>query len=78
MKGGIIPLYYPYHSHHLPHNLQHETLTVVEPWVKHGIKEAHAISLEHALREAASVTYLIGKGYHPTVAHQIVESWWHK
>lgn len=58
-------------------NLMQETLAVVEPWVRNGLIEAQAISTEHALREAAAVTYLIGKGYYPQVAHQIVESWWH-
>ncbi|OAB34704.1 hypothetical protein PMSM_12705 [Paenibacillus macquariensis subsp. macquariensis] len=60
-----------------PHNLKHETLMTVEPWVKHGLWEAQCISVEHALREAAAVSYLIGRGYHPHHAHQIVESWWH-
>ena len=66
---------YPAYSHF--HNLMQETLTTVEPWVRHGLLEAQAISTEHALREATAVTYLIGKGYYPHVAHQIVESWWH-
>jgi hypothetical protein len=57
--------------------LRDETLTIVEPWVRHGLWEAQAISLEHALREVAAVSYLIGRGYYPAVAHQIVESWWH-
>lgn len=61
-----------------PNNLMHETLQAVEPWVQNGLKEAHTISVEHALREAAAVSYLIGKGCPPKLAHQIVESWWHK
>jgi hypothetical protein len=71
------------YSHHLHHpyshqdNLMYETLTVVEPWVQHGLEEAQAISVEHALREAAAITYLVGIGYHPHQAHCIVESWWH-
>lgn len=75
------PYSYPHHSY--PHecsetqHLKMETLQTVEPWVQNGLKEAHCISVEHALREAAAVSYLIGKGYDPTVAHQIVESWWH-
>ncbi len=69
--------YYSYPTYSLPHNLKYETLTVVEPWVRHGLQEAYAISTEHALREATAITYLVGKGYNPAVAHQIVESWWH-
>ncbi|MEC0236361.1 hypothetical protein P4H71_18730 [Paenibacillus kribbensis] len=77
--------YYPQSTHmcsHYPkssymHNLKHETLAVVEPWVKNGLWEAQTISTEHALREAAAVSYLIGRGYQPQHAHQIVESWWH-
>jgi hypothetical protein len=72
---------YPYYSDLSEsqfYNLMEETLTVVEPWVQHGLREAEAISTEHALREAAAVTYLIGRGYYPPVAHQIVESWWHE
>lgn len=68
---------YPYHYPMYTHDLMHETLSVVEPWVQHGLWEAQAISTEHALREAAAVTYLMGMGYPPQVAHQIVESWWH-
>jgi hypothetical protein len=66
---------YPPYSYQ--HNLRNETLAVVEPWVQHGLKEAQAISVEHALREAAAITYLVGKGFHPHQAHCIVESWWH-
>jgi hypothetical protein len=66
----------PYYSQ-FP-DLMQETLTAVEPWVRHGMWEAQAISTEHALREAAAVTYLIGRGYYPEAAHQIVESWWHR
>lgn len=65
-----------YSTYSLPQNLKYETLTAVEPWVQHGLLEGQAISVEHALREAAAVTYLIGKGYNPDTAHQIVESWW--
>jgi hypothetical protein len=73
----LYPYYPSYLAYSLPTNLRLETLTVVEPWVRHGLKEAHAISTEHALREATAITYLVGKGYNPYVAHQIVESWWH-
>ncbi|MEQ4483444.1 hypothetical protein [Cohnella silvisoli] len=69
---------YPACAYPNMYHLKNETLQVVEPWVQNGLKEAQTISVEHALREAAAVSYLIGKGYNPTVAHQIVESWWHK
>lgn len=58
--------------------LKRTTLSIVEPWVRNGMREAQTISVEHALKEAAAVSYLIGKGYSPTTAHQIVESWWRK
>jgi hypothetical protein len=56
---------YPYasnsaYSHY--HNLMYETLAVVEPWVRHGLREAQVISTEHALRQATAITYLVGKG----------------
>jgi hypothetical protein len=75
-KEELIMAYqtYPYSYSHP--NLMYETLTIVEPWVRHGLIEAQRISTEHALREAAAVSYLIGRGYPPHVAHQIVESWW--
>lgn len=69
MQGAPMPMMGP--------ELMDETLSVVEPWVRNGLREAQEISPEHALREAASVTYLIGRGYPARVAHQIVESWWH-
>ncbi|MGZ9584700.1 hypothetical protein [Paenibacillus marinisediminis] len=79
------PHYQPHPTYMHPHSQQHqdahmlkrETLQVVEPWVQNGLREAQRISVEHALREAAAVTYLIGRGFSPNVAHQIVESWWH-
>ncbi|TJY39680.1 hypothetical protein E5161_17110 [Cohnella pontilimi] len=70
--------YYSYPVYSPVSNLMQETLTVVEPWVQHGMWEAQAISTEHALREAAAITYLIGRGYYPQTAHRIVESWWHR
>ncbi|WP_338125065.1 hypothetical protein [Paenibacillus dendritiformis] len=72
-SSQFCPHYYPETQ-----NLKIETLQIVEPWVINGLKEAQTISVEHALREAAAVSYLIGRGYNPAVAHQIVESWWHK
>jgi len=73
--AGMYPHSQPWHD---PNMLKKETLQMVEPWVQNGLKEAQTISVEHAIREAAAVSYLIGRGYHPTIAHQIVESWWHR
>ncbi|WP_409340381.1 hypothetical protein [Paenibacillus sp. MBLB4367] len=72
----------PYYSQSYPghssshHQLAMETLTAIDPFVKHGMKEAHATSYPHALREAAAISYLMGKGFGYATAHQIVESWW--
>lgn len=52
-----------------------KTLYKVEPWVQYGLSESKRTSIEHAMREVAAITYLIGKGYDPQTAHQIVESW---
>lgn len=73
--ANVYPYTYPYPD---PNMLKCETLQVVEPWVQNGLREAQTISVEHALREAAAVSFLIGRGYNPTTAHQIVESWWHR
>jgi hypothetical protein len=69
--------YHSYPTYGYPQNLKHETLAAVEPWVNHGLEEAEIFSLDHALREAAAISYLMGKGYNPHIAHKIVESWWH-
>jgi hypothetical protein len=55
--------------------LKHHTLSTVEPIVQYGLKEAQVTSYPHAMREIAAISYLIGKGYAPRIAHQIVESW---
>nr|WP_230199144.1 hypothetical protein [Risungbinella massiliensis] len=52
-----------------------KTLHKVEPWVQYGLSEAQRTSVEHAMREVAAITYLIGIGYDPHAAHRIVESW---
>lgn len=71
--------YNPYHlnqnPHHNPHHLKHTVLSAVEPFVQYGLKEAQYTSYPHALREVAAITYLMGMGYQPMTAHQIVESW---
>ncbi|RAS75149.1 hypothetical protein [Priestia endophytica] len=58
-----------------PHHLKQETLLKVNPWVQYGLNEAQKTSIPHAMMEIAAITYLMGKGYDPRTAHQIVESW---
>ncbi|SDI15396.1 hypothetical protein [Alteribacillus bidgolensis] len=62
----------PYHN---PHQLKHMVLNTVEPVVQYGLKEAQYTSYKHALREVAAITYLMGMGYNPMAARQMVESW---
>ncbi|MGG2092405.1 hypothetical protein AB1283_06745 [Bacillus sp. S13(2024)] len=57
------------------HHLKQPVLTLVKPWVDYGVKEAKYTSVPHAMTEVAAITYLIGRGMNPTVAHHIVESW---
>jgi hypothetical protein len=70
------PYAYPYaHGYHDSY-LEQETLGVTAPVVHHGLKEAKVISYQHALQQAAAISYLMGKGYNFLTAWQIVESWW--
>jgi hypothetical protein len=55
--------------------LKAQTLNIVEPFVKYGLQEAKATSYEHAFKEVAAMTYLIGRGFDPQTAYAIVESW---
>ncbi|WP_100407806.1 hypothetical protein [Bacillus solitudinis] len=69
---------YQYHHQHLypqTHQLKSQTLSTLEPLVQYGLKEAQFTSYLHAMREIAAISYLIGRGYDPRTAHQIVESW---
>ncbi len=50
-------------------------LDFVKPWVDYGLNEAKHTSHEHALTEVAAIMFLVGKGFNPTIAHYIVESW---
>lgn len=64
------------HHHYInPYYLKLETLSQVNPWVQYGINEAQKTSFSHAMMEIAAISYLMGKGYDPRTAHQIVESW---
>ena len=50
-------------------------LDFVKPWVDYGLNEAKHTSHKHALTEVAAIMFLVGKGFNPTIAHYIVESW---
>lgn len=39
-----------------------QTLRIVEPVVQYGLHEARYTSFEHAMREVAAITYLMGRG----------------
>lgn len=69
----------PYHvnqnPHHSHHHLKQMVLSTVAPIAQYGLKEAQHTSYIHALNEVAAITYLMGMGYDPMVARQIVESW---
>lgn len=69
-------MYPSYHMCHYPYDLKHETLGVTMPVVHHGLEEAKAILLPHALKEVAVISYLMGKGYNYPTAWHIVDSWW--
>lgn len=56
-------------------HLKQPVLSLVKPWVDYGVNEAKHTSIAHAMTEIAAITYLIGRGVSPTVAHYIVESW---
>ncbi|WP_240627232.1 hypothetical protein [Thermoflavimicrobium daqui] len=78
-----IPYSYPYYPREPKRHprkpryayLKYPVLRTVEPFVQYGLREAKYTSFEHALREVAAITYLMGRGYNPRDAHQIVESW---
>jgi len=57
------------------YHLKQETLMRVNPWIQYGLNEAQKTSIPHAMMEVAAIAYLMGKGYDPRTAHQIVESW---
>ncbi|WP_257351662.1 hypothetical protein [Pseudalkalibacillus decolorationis] len=69
--------HYSQQQYHDPETqqLKHHTLHTLEPWIQYGLQEAKFTSYSHAMLEVAAISYLIGRGYNPRVAHQIVESW---
>ncbi|MBC6976021.1 hypothetical protein H9I32_27715 [Bacillus sp. Xin] len=56
-------------------SLKKPVLDFVKPWVEYGMNEAKHTSHKHAMTEVAAIMFLIGKGFNPTIAHYIVESW---
>ncbi|SDY77046.1 hypothetical protein [Bacillus sp. 166amftsu] len=56
-------------------SLKKPVLDFVKPWVEYGMNEAKHTSAEHAMTEVAAIMFLVGKGFNPTIAHYIVESW---
>ena len=56
-------------------SLKKPVLDFVKPWVEYGMAEAKQTSEQHAMTEIAAIMFLIGKGFNPTTAHYIVESW---
>ncbi|MBD1380660.1 hypothetical protein IC621_10505 [Bacillus sp. IB182487] len=88
--NGYQPYYYPVNNyrqyptseiiaHQMPAmlypQLKNPTLNAVRPFVNYGLQEAKYTSYKHALEEIAAIAYLLGKGFNPQTAHQIVESW---
>jgi len=71
----------PYQHHYQQYprlnltHYKHKVLYEINPIVKHGLKEAKYTSYQHALREIAAISYLMGMGYDSSTATQIVESW---
>ncbi|HEK9103026.1 hypothetical protein KFD70_14380 [Bacillus pfraonensis] len=56
-------------------SLKKPVLDFVKPWVEYGMNEAKHTSHKHAMTEVAAIMFLVGKGFNPTIAHYIVESW---
>ncbi|MFF2755093.1 hypothetical protein ACFVR1_15245 [Psychrobacillus sp. NPDC058041] len=59
-----------------PPNPQQQILAIISPAVRHGLREAQYLGFDHALTEAVSIGYLMGKGYSYNDSWKIVESWW--
>ncbi|KQL38948.1 hypothetical protein AN960_11655 [Bacillus sp. FJAT-25509] len=53
-----------------------QILTLINPAVSHGLKEAQHLGYQHALTEAVAIGYLMGKGYDYNTAWKTVETWW--
>jgi len=53
-----------------------QTLTLLNPAISHGLREAQHLGYQHAMTEAVAIGYLMGKGYDYNTAWKTVESWW--
>lgn len=53
-----------------------QVLTLINPAVTHGLREAQHLGFQHALTEAVAIGYLMGRGYDYNTAWKTVESWW--
>ncbi|WP_235822203.1 hypothetical protein [Gottfriedia luciferensis] len=53
-----------------------QVLSIINPAVSHGLREAQHLGYQHALTEAVAIGYLMGRGYDFNTAWKTVESWW--
>lgn len=67
---------YNQHLYYQDSNLQNQVLSILNPVINHGLREAQYTGYQHALTEAVAIAYLMGKGYDYYVAWQMVEAWW--
>lgn len=73
--------HYGYQGHYgqqCQHNhmeLKNRVLSAVDPVVQYGMQESQHTSYSHGMTEVAAIAYLMGMGYNPMAARQMVESW---
>lgn len=70
------PMPYQNQSHMGQGSQEQHVLTVVNPVIHHGMREAQHLGFPHALKEAVAIAYLMGQGQDFRSAWQTVESWW--
>lgn len=58
------------------HSMEQQVLSVINPVINHGMREAQHLGYPHALREAVAIAYLMGQGQDFHSAWRMVESWW--
>jgi len=68
---------YDYYRYPQTHGIspQH-ILSLINPVVSHGLREAQHLGYKHALTEAVAIEYLMRRGYDYNTAWKTVESWW--
>ena len=73
------PVHAPMPQNGMPYGMYginpRQLLMQVRPWVEYGLNEAKKTNIQHAMTEVALISYLMGMGYSPYAAHQMVESW---